>query len=95
MLEIYKAKKGDRKNVKNTSNNFDGDNYIFLASEGASIAAMSKRIIDLDATRYITLYKYSFDTCEEISAIKVWLGDNSMVQAIGIGSIIVEIVVKD
>lgn len=30
--------------------------------KSTSMTAMSKEIINLDATKYMTLYKYSFDT---------------------------------
>lgn len=50
-----------------------------MASKSTSIAAMSKWIVDLGVTKYMTPYKCLFNTYKAIPATLVWLGDNGMV----------------
>lgn len=58
------------------------------------MVAISTWIIDSDTAMLMIPYKCSFDTYDEILVIKIWLGDNDMVQTIGMESIVVEIVMK-
>lgn len=91
----YKVKKGNKENINNACDNFGGNDYAFMASKGTSMAAMSKQIIDLDATKYMVLYQYSFDIYKSILETKVLLGNNNMLQAIRIGFIVGIFFVKD
>ena len=73
--------------------NIGGGDCAFMASEGAPMAALSKWIVDSGATKHMTPYKCSFATYEPIEATSVLMGDNGVVEAIGMGSIVVEVVV--
>lgn len=67
----YNVKKKDRKNANSTCNDFDGDDYILMLSKRVIMVAMSKQIVDLDATKHMILYKYSFDNYEEIPTTRI------------------------
>lgn len=88
-----KAKKRKRKNAKIANHDQRGEDFAFMAKK-TTMLEMSKWIVDSGYTKHITLYKYSFNTYQPIIITKVWLGDNGMVEAIGMDAIIVEIVVK-
>lgn len=45
---------------------------------------MNKWIVDTRCTKHMTLYKCSFNTYQLIVVIRVWLGDNGLVDAIGL-----------
>ena len=76
------------KNVK------DDDDYIFVMRNEAHSKSICKWIMDSVATKHMTLYRAAFDTYEVITPYNVHLDDNSVVEAIGMGSIIVEAIVK-
>lgn len=50
--------------------------------------------MDSKASKYMTLCRAAFNTYEVIASRNVHLGDNDVVKAIGMGSIIVEAIVK-
>ena len=52
--------------------------------------SMCKLIMDSSASKHMTLDKATFDTYEIISPRNVHVDDNSIVQAIGMGSFVVE-----
>lgn len=90
----FKAKRGERENANNAFHDHGGDDFAFMAKQTSSMLDMSKWIVDSGCTKHMTPYKCSFNTYQPIPATKVWLGDNGMVQAIGMGTIVVEVVVK-
>lgn len=51
--------------------------------------------MDLGASKHITLHKTTFDKNEVIAPHNVHLGDNNVVEATRMGSIIVEAIAKD
>ena len=51
-------------------------------------------IINLSASKHMTLHKDAFHTYEVITPRNVDLGDNNVVQAIGMGSIVVEAILE-
>ena len=50
--------------------------------------------MDSGATKHMTPHRVAFHTYEVISPRNVHLGDDSIVDAIGVGSIIVEVLVR-
>jgi hypothetical protein len=65
-----------------------------MAMETTFILDMSKWIGDPGCTKHMTPYKCSFNTYEPIPASKAWLGDNGMVDANAMGTIVLEVMVK-
>lgn len=86
MRFCYKTKNKERENTKNTK---DEDEFAFAKQYETHSMSVCKRIMDLEATKYITLYRVAFDTYEVISLGNVRLGDNSIAKAIRMVSIIV------
>jgi hypothetical protein len=70
------------------------DEYAFVMRDGASNIPATRWIVDSGASQHMTPHKHFFDTYEAISARKVFMGDNGMVEAVGKGSILVETCVK-
>lgn len=66
------TKKEDIKNIKNTIYSFGRNDYTFIVNERASMAALSKQIINLGTTKHVILYKYSFNTYEAILVTNGW-----------------------
>ena len=83
----YRAKNKEREQAKNVNND---DDYAFTMRFEAHSKSMCKWIMNLDATKHITSYKAAFNTYEIITPRNMHLDDNSIVQAIGMGSIVVE-----
>ena len=55
---------------------------------------MCKWIMDLGASKHMTSHKATFDTYELITPCNVHFGDNSVIQTIGIRSIVVEAILE-
>ena len=72
----------------------DDDDYAFIIRNETHSKRLYKWIMDLDASKYMTLHKAAFDTYEVIIARNVHLGDNNVVQAIEIGSIVMEVILE-
>ena len=70
------------------------DEFAFAASDGYDDRNILKWIIDSGATQHMTPNRQAFLTYQPISNRKVFLGDNGMVEAIGMGCIVVEVMVK-
>jgi transposase InsO family protein len=70
------------------------DEFAFAASDGFDDRNIFKWIIDSGATQHMTPHRQAFLTYQPISNRKVFLGDNGMVEAIGMGCIIVEVMVN-
>jgi transposase InsO family protein len=51
--------------------------------------------MDFGATKHMTSYRLAFDTYEVFTSQSVHLGDDSILEAIGIGSIVAEVMVRD
>ena len=51
-------------------------------------------IVDSGATQHMTSHRDAFHTYQPISGKKIYLGDNGMVEALGMGDILVEVQVK-
>jgi len=87
----YKAKNKERENAKNAK---DDDDYAFAARHGAHSRSASKWIMDSGATKHMTSHRAAFDTYEVIAPRNVHLGDDSVVEAVGMGSIVVEVITR-
>lgn len=93
----YKAKKWERDNAnqakdKEGANHAkDEDDYAFATQDGPYSKSICKWIMDSGATKHMTPYRAAFDTYEVIPPRNVHLGDDSVVQAIGMGCIVVEV----
>ena len=86
-----KTKNKEQDNEKNAK---DNDNYLFIIRNEVHFKSMCKLIIDLGASKHMTLHKATFNTNKVIVPHNVYLGDNSFVEVIKMGSIIVETIVK-
>lgn len=56
--------------------------------------SVCKWIMDSEATIHITSHRTAFDTYEVIASHNVHLGDDSVVEALGIESIVMEVIVR-
>lgn len=70
------------------------DVYAFATSKATHLESLHKWIGDIRATKHITLWRIVFDIYKDIVPWKVFLGSDRIVEAIRIGSIIVEIMVE-
>ena len=70
------------------------EDFAFAASGEYDNTNMFSWIIDSGATQHMTPHREAFLTYELISNRKVYLGDNGMVDAIGMGCIVVEVDVR-
>ena len=50
--------------------------------------------MDSGATKHMTSHRATFDTYEVVASQNVHLGNDSIVEAIGMGSIVVEVIIK-
>jgi transposase InsO family protein len=84
----FKAKNKDKENANHAK---DEDDYAFATQDGAHSNTMCKWIMDSGATKHMTPHRAAFHTYEVISPRNVHMGDDSIVQAIGMGTIVVEV----
>ena len=82
----YKAKNKDKENANAAK---DDDDYAFAIQEGAHFNTMCKWIMDSGATKHMTPHRNAFHTYEAIAPRNVHMGNDSVVKAIGMGSIVV------
>ena len=73
----------------------DDDDHVFMASHSACATKSCDWIMDSGATTHMSPNRSDFDTFESISARKVYMGDDTVLQAIGRGSIVVKTVARD
>lgn len=71
------------------------DNYTFVMRNEVYFKSICKWIMDLEASKNMTLHKATFDTYEVIISCNVYLDDNNIVQTIGMRSIVMEIILED
>lgn len=72
----------------------DANEYTFVMHNEAHSKSMCKWIMYSQATKHMILFKDAFDTYEVIASRNVHLDSNSVVEAIIMGFIIVEAIVK-
>lgn len=72
----------------------DDDNYAFVMRNGVHLKSLYKRIMNLEASKYMTLHQTASGTYEIIAPCDVHLDNNNVGKAIGMGSIIIEAIVK-
>lgn len=70
------------------------DDYAFVVSERAATSSLCKWILDSGATQHMTCHRQAFNFYESIAARKVFMGDDGMVEAVGVGSILMQVDVK-
>ena len=61
-----------------------------VASHGDALSMRDNWIVDSKATTHMSPHRADFDTFESTLAKKVFMGDDSVLQAIGRGSILVD-----
>ncbi len=88
----FKAK--NNKEKENANKAKDDDDYAFATKDGDHCKAICKWIMDSGATKHMTPHRVAFDMYEVIPTHNVHMGDDSIVEAIGMGSILVEVMVK-
>jgi hypothetical protein len=81
-------------NKENANKAKDDDDYSFATKDGDHCKAICKWIMDSGATKHMTPHRAAFDTYEVIPTRNVHMGDDSIVEAIGMGSILVQVMVK-
>jgi len=74
--------------------NEEEDTFAFATSGYHENTNMFKWIVDSGATQHMTPHRQAFLTYKPLSNRNVHLGDNGMVEAIGIGCVEVEIDVR-
>jgi hypothetical protein len=89
----FKAK-NNNKEKENANTAKDDDDYAFATKDGDHCKAICKWIMDSGATKHMTPHRATFDMYEVIPTRNVHMGDDSIVEAIGMGSILVEVMVK-
>jgi transposase InsO family protein len=96
----FKPKKWEKDNAnhtkekENANHAKEDDEYAFATQDGPHSNSISKWIMDSGATKHMTPHRAAFDTYEVIAPRNVHLGDDSVVEAIGLGSIVVEVSVR-
>ena len=63
--------------------------FSYATQQRVHLKSVCKCIVDSGATKYMTSHRAAFDTYEVISQRKVRLDDNSVAEAIGMGSTII------
>jgi hypothetical protein len=89
----FKAK-NNNKEKENANKAKDDDDYAFATKDGDHCKAIWKWIMDSGATNHMTPHRAAFDMYEVIPKRNVIMSDDSIVEAIGMGSILVEVMVK-
>ncbi len=90
----FKAKNNNNKETENANKAKDDDDYSFATKDGDHFKAICKWIMHSGATKHMTPHRATFDTYEVIPTRNVHMGDDSIVEAIRMGSILVEVMVK-
>lgn len=73
----------------------DDDNYTVIVRNGAQFKSVFKWNRNLGvSTKHMTSHRAKFNMYEAISSYNVYLDDDSVVKAIGMGSIVVETIVR-
>jgi hypothetical protein len=88
----FKAK--NNKEKENANKAKDDDDYAFATKDGDHCKAICKWIMDSGATKHMTPHRAAFDMYEVIPIHNMHMGDDSIVEAIGMGSILVEVMGK-
>src|SRR5579875_1494527 len=84
-------KKGNRGEKANKAKvDDDYEDYAFVASYGDALNMSDDWIVDSGATTYMSPQRADFDTFETTTSKKVFMGDDSILEAIGKGSILVD-----
>ena len=83
-----------KKKYKKHENEKDDDNYVFIMRNGTHSKSVCKWIMDSWATIHIPSHRAVFDTYEIIASHNVHLGDDSVVKALGMESIVMEVIVR-
>jgi hypothetical protein len=81
-------------NKENANKAKDNDDYAFATKDGDHCKAICKWIMDSGATKHMTPHRAAFDMYEVIPTRNVHMGDDNIVEAIRMGSILVEVMVK-
>ena len=87
----YKIKNKEKRNIKNT---IEVDIFVFVTQYRMHSKNVCKWIMNSEATKHMTLHRVTFNTYEVISPHNVYLGNDNMAEAIGIGSIVAKVETK-
>ena len=84
----------DKESAHQASKGEEEDEFAFATHGGGEKANMFTWIVDSGATQHMTSHQDAFHTYRPISGKRIYLGDNGMVEALGMGEILVEVQVK-
>ena len=84
----------DKESAHKASKVEDEEEFAFATHGGGEKANMFTWIVDSGATQHMTSHRDAFHTYQPIVGKKIYLGDNGMVEALGVGQILVEVQVK-
>lgn len=82
-------------NQENANNLKEDDNYAFAMQHETYQRPCISGSQFLEAMKYMVFQKVTFDTYKAFAPYNVYLNDDSIVEAIGMSFIIIEILVKD
>ena len=86
----WKKKSNQREKAHKAKVKEDYEDQAFMASHGDVESMRDDWIVDLRATTHMSPHRAYFDTFESTSPRKVFIDDDSVLQAIGRGSILVD-----
>lgn len=69
----------------------DEEDFAFATHGGGEKADMFTWIVDSGATQHMTSHRDAFHTYQSVVGKKIYMGDNGMVEALGIGEVHVEV----
>ena len=91
VLFCYKTKNNEFKNTRNAKID---DDYTFVMHSMIHFKSLYKWFKNLETTKHMTLHRVVFNIYQIIAPHNVHLNDDSIVKAIGMGSIIMEAIMK-
>lgn len=83
----YRRKRDERANANIAKAE---DDYLFVANEVRCTNNMCKWILDSGATNHMTPQRQVFSTYKAIESKTIFMGDNGCIEAIGVGSVVVQ-----
>ena len=90
----YKKKSDEREKANHAKFDDVEHDYVFMAGLSVSIHTRQDWLVDSGATQHMTFQRHWFESYEEIEPRKVFMGDDTILEAIGRGNIVTSIKVE-